>query len=586
MTYTFKLARRLAVSRTLGMLPALILFAACSGGDTTAPDTSPAQAAVSINPSIVTLETNQLIRFRATGTNSAGDSVAAPVLWSSTGGTILPDGRFSAAATGTFMVIGRLTDRPGEPVDTSTVDVVRRQPTLKAIHVLPATVTLTTGMSQSFFAKGTLANGQTVAVGVLWRAEGGSIDAGGNYVAGDSAGTYRVIATNTSLTISDTAVVTISAPAPPPPPATPPPPALETVILSPASATLAPSATRQFAAYGRTTGGDSVAVNVVFTATGGTVTPGGLFTAGQSAGNFRVVATSGELADTSTVTVTVPLGSGPASGTPFGPFDLFKSASAPAVSGFTGTVSWASPESIVQRLASMRTARVRGILKMTGESHDDPDGTDAYRTNFKFDLAKWKAAMVRYDTPVIKAAIEAAVADGTLLGYSMIDEPNHTTWGGVITKATIDTMSRFSKGLFPTLPTGLAVPYYWRATERYQVTDFIVAQTWKPTMTPEEWRTAAVAAAKLNGVALVASINIMAGPQLAGCELRPNGTTCLMTPTEIRNWGVTLGTDPYACGMMMWRYDADLWLRSEYLAAFRDVAAALAKTTTRSCRRG
>jgi hypothetical protein len=38
--------------------------------------------------------------------------------------------------------------------------------------------------------------------------------------------------------------------------------------------------------------------------------------------------------------------------------------------------------------------------------------------------------------------------------------------------------------------------------------------------------------------------------------------------------------------MMMWRYDADLWLRSEYLAAFRDVAAALAKTATRSCRRG
>jgi hypothetical protein len=38
MTYTFKLARRLAVSRTLGMLPALLLFAACSGGDPAAPD--------------------------------------------------------------------------------------------------------------------------------------------------------------------------------------------------------------------------------------------------------------------------------------------------------------------------------------------------------------------------------------------------------------------------------------------------------------------------------------------------------------------------------------------------------------------
>ena len=103
MTYTFKLARRLAVSRTLGMLPALILFAACSGGDATAPGSdslgpqedwrSRKAVTVSVNPSRVTVETNQLIRFLARGRNSAGDSVYAPITWRATGGTILPDGR-------------------------------------------------------------------------------------------------------------------------------------------------------------------------------------------------------------------------------------------------------------------------------------------------------------------------------------------------------------------------------------------------------------------------------------------------------------------------------------------------------------
>ena len=38
MTYTFKLARRLAVSRHFGVLTTLVLLAACAG-DSTAPDT-------------------------------------------------------------------------------------------------------------------------------------------------------------------------------------------------------------------------------------------------------------------------------------------------------------------------------------------------------------------------------------------------------------------------------------------------------------------------------------------------------------------------------------------------------------------
>ena len=37
MTYTYKLARRLAISRNLAMLNVLVLFAACAG-ETTAPE--------------------------------------------------------------------------------------------------------------------------------------------------------------------------------------------------------------------------------------------------------------------------------------------------------------------------------------------------------------------------------------------------------------------------------------------------------------------------------------------------------------------------------------------------------------------
>ncbi len=92
---------------------------------------------------------------------------------------------------------------------------------LASIAISPGTTTLTPGLSQTFLATGYLVDGRAVPVGVRWSATGGSIDAGGNYVAGDTAGTYHVIASNTKLTISDTALVTIGAPAPPPPAATP-----------------------------------------------------------------------------------------------------------------------------------------------------------------------------------------------------------------------------------------------------------------------------------------------------------------------------------------------------------------------------
>jgi hypothetical protein len=536
--------------------------------------------AVRVNPSNVTIETNQLIHFRAHGRTSAGDSVDAAVTWSTTGGTILPDGRFSAAATGTYSVIGRNRARGEVQVDSSVVVVVRRQLRLASLEITPGTGSFAPGVSQTFSAIGRLRNGSAVPIGVTWFATGGTIDDGGTYVAGDTAGTYQVIAVNTAGTLADTALVSIGAPpSPPPPPGPAPAPVLQKVTLLPETATLAPASTLQFRAYGTTTGGDSIAVSVVFAAGGGTVTPGGLYTAGSNAGTFRVIASSGTVADTSTITVKAPVGSGTPSSFPYGPFDLFPSMSGPVVPGFGGTVSWASPSNIIGLLGSMRTNRVSGFLKMTGISHS------TYITNSQFDISKWKTATAAYDTPAIRTAIAAAVADGTLLGYSMIDEPNHSDWGGVITKATLDEMAAFSKSLFPTLTTAAVVPYGWRATERYKVMDAIIAQTWKPTMTPAQFRDAAVAAAKLNGVAPALSINIMAGKQVDGCEPRPNGTTCLMTPDEIRNWAITLGSDPYVCAMFMWRYDATLWSRPEYVAAFKDVSTALASRPARSCRR-
>src|SRR2546426_1091078 len=64
------------------------------------------------------------------------------------------------------------------------------------------------------------------------------------------------------------------------------------VVTSPDTVTLDPYQTRQFLAYGRTQSGDSVAVAVRWTASGGTITSGGLYTADTIPGNYQVTATT------------------------------------------------------------------------------------------------------------------------------------------------------------------------------------------------------------------------------------------------------------------------------------------------------
>src|SRR2546423_8834857 len=64
------------------------------------------------------------------------------------------------------------------------------------------------------------------------------------------------------------------------------------VITSPSTVTLDPNGTRQFQAFGRTQAGDSVAVPVHWSASDGSITSGGLYTAGPTSGDFLVTATA------------------------------------------------------------------------------------------------------------------------------------------------------------------------------------------------------------------------------------------------------------------------------------------------------
>src|SRR5438552_15182620 len=78
------------------------------------------------------------------------------------------------------------------------------------------------------------------------------------------------------------------------------------VIVVPESLSLDPAQQFRFAAYGRTASGDSTGVAVSWSASGGSITPDGMFTADTAVGDFQVSATSPPLKRSAAALVRLP----------------------------------------------------------------------------------------------------------------------------------------------------------------------------------------------------------------------------------------------------------------------------------------
>ena len=170
------------------------------------------------------------------------------------------------------------------------------------VFVAPDTVMLDPSEHVQFSALGRTTAGDTVPVSVVWSATAGTITQTGFYSADTSENDVDVTASLTMVddgsTLTGTARVGKRR--------------VVAILLTPASLTLLAGGTQQFSAVGLRNVGDTVPVSVAYSATGGAITNGGLFTAGPSAGTYRVIATRarGPLADTSAVTITaVPVAS-------------------------------------------------------------------------------------------------------------------------------------------------------------------------------------------------------------------------------------------------------------------------------------
>ncbi|MEO6056764.1 MAG: hypothetical protein ABIQ49_07990, partial [Gemmatimonadales bacterium] len=126
------------------------------------------------------------------------------------------------------------------------------------------------------------------------------------------------------------------------------------------------------------------------------------------------------------------------------PFGLFQAPMDEYSSRWTGSLYRAEPSDLAERLAKAEGAKMKLVVSMAPPSRvKNSDGT--------FNLTKWKAQVDQFRS----LSLNQAISNRTLYAHSVIESPNCAScWGGrAISWATVEEMARYSKSIWPSLPT-------------------------------------------------------------------------------------------------------------------------------------
>ena len=294
------------LARTVTLLPARFAAAAFvalfAGSCIHSPAAPGSLASITITRNPETLAIGATVQFTATGKDADGTAVGITPVWSvaAGGGAINTAGVFTAGtAPGTFANTIKAT--VGSISGTATA-IVTVGPAA-TVTVAPTPVTLATGASQQFTAVVKDVGGNILSTVPTWAvvAGGGAINGTGLFTAGTVAAGFPNTVMASAGSVFGLASVTVTAGS------------LASVTVTPNPASLGVGGTQQFTATGRDANGNLVSFTPTWTvqASGGTITSGGLFTAGAGAGIFAntiracstVACAGGSTAGFATVTV-------------------------------------------------------------------------------------------------------------------------------------------------------------------------------------------------------------------------------------------------------------------------------------------
>ena len=262
-----------------------------------------------------------------------------------------------------------------------------------------------------------------------------------------------------------------------------------------------------------------------------------------------------------------------AGGIPFGLYNIPTSALGSDYNGkMTNARVWLPtlerPTNIVlQELAAIKSRGSKVILNMAGSHVHYLD------ENGRFSMTKWKARVDAFRS----TNFSSYITDGTIIAHHVIDEPNDASnWGGIpIPPATVEAMAKYSKQLWPSMPTVSRVEstYLAQWSGTYQFLDAAWAQYVTRKGTPGDFITRNVADAKRKGLALVTGLNIRKGD-----FGKP------MSASLVKSAGSTLLNSSYPCEFISWEYDTDYLATPGVKDALRYLRSKALNRPYKSCR--
>jgi hypothetical protein len=266
-----------------------------------------------VSPASATIAPSTTQQFTASGRDQFGANLIAQpaITWTVTGsGTVSTSGLYTAAATtgGPFTV----SAQSGSVTGTASVSVVVANGAPTIATAAAANPSPVTGSTTLLSVLGADDSGEA-NLSYTWATTGSppaavTFSANGTNAAKSSTATFTKAGSYTfqvtvkdqgNLTATSSVAVTVN-------------PTLTSIVVSPASATVAAGATQQFTASARDQFATTLPTQPSFTwgvGGGGAISASGLFTAGTTAGGpFTVSAQSGSVAGTASVSVVVANG--------------------------------------------------------------------------------------------------------------------------------------------------------------------------------------------------------------------------------------------------------------------------------------
>jgi hypothetical protein len=219
----------------------------------------------------------------------------------------------------------------------------------------------------------------------------------------------------------------------------------------------------------------------------------------------------------------------------------------------------------VSELSAIRARGGKVVLMFAGNERH-------YKTNGRFDFTKWKQRVNRFRGVNFSQFIK----DGTVIGHYLIDEPNDShNWGSPISGATLEAMAKYSKSIWPSMPTIVRAEasYLAKFSTRYYNLDAAWAQYVTRKGTPGDFIRRNVADAQRKGLALVTGLNVSMGG--------PRGSK--MSASLIKSAGSTLLSSSYPCAFISWTYTSYA-NTSAVRDAMRYLRGKAQNRATKSCR--